>query len=252
MARNGNAYAVKQYNVNRADATDFVANVDTYMAPFISDVDRFAEDIMREVDTIAALREGDSVSHAQNCLVFAICSPQCKFAVNVRASQRMLGRLHEHYATVNDVYKVLTDDGTDSWVTSGNAARCLFASLDFLRHVTDEDMTKATLRTVRKLGKVKGLGEKTMSMALALYDATLNVYTLDVHMLRGIMRAMSKDEAGTMLAQDVAYRMIEDALCAWHLRTFAGWPIFVSQWALWNAWRDGSHESHLGIFGLGV
>jgi hypothetical protein len=213
-------------------------------------VERYGAEVLAEVEEFVTLRELDPVAHAQRCLIFAICSPQCRFDVNVRAAARFGARLHEDYADVDSVYRVLTDDGADSWVTAGMAARGLFASLQFIREITEGEMDKAAILALRKAGKVKGLGMKTASMALALYDATLPVYTLDVHMLRAICTFADCPDllAGSMTITDAAYPVLEAALVALHEEECPGLPVFVSQWAIWDNWGFGRFTSHREIF----
>lgn len=218
-------------------------------------VERYGDEILAEMELMSELRSADAQSYAQRCLLFAICSPQCDFDVNVRVANRAFDGLYNEFTCVEDVYQCITDGGRDNWFLSGGAARAIWHNLEWLRNVSDSDMDKASILALRKAGTLKGLGPKTTAMALALYDPESEVYTLDVHMLRGILRAIGWQHrlATAQEITDAAYPVLEQALIQLHREVFGGvLPIFVSQWALWSEWRTGSHIEHLPIFGLGV
>lgn len=247
MSRN---HEVKTYTVKMADVVAFIANIDDNMAPFVDSVKQYADDIMGEVEQFTELRNADAILHAQTCLAFAIISPQCRFEKNVRATARLVANIYESFATSEAIVSMLTDNGADNFLSAKPLSKRLMQSMAFFRAIDDESMTLEALKMARKAGSVVGLGDKTFRMALALYDATLPIYTLDVHMLRGIQNTYGGTVAGSMSIQGKAYDALEAAMVAWHERNFPELPVFVSQWALWNAWGFGEHVSHLGIFGL--
>ena len=243
-------FNVASHTITLAEVDRILSHVNDSTDSLIAEIMSTSQNVMHEITIFNDARMGDNVLHAQQCLIFAICSPQCKFDKNVRAANRMVVSLAKDFDSIDSVYQTLTANGTDSWVTAGMSARAIFASLNFLRNVTDDDMSKSVLRAMRKVGQVKGLGEKTMAMALALYDANNPVFTLDVHMLRGLQSLSHGIIAGSMTINDNAYRALEDGMVAWHNVNMANYPIFLSQWALWNSFGfDGKHVSHLGILG---
>lgn len=214
-------------------------------------VEKYRDSISGELALMGELRAADEQAYAQQCLLFAICSPQLDFDVNVRVARRAYAGLHRDFTSVEDVYQWITADSSDSWFLAGAAARAIWHNLNWLRNVSDSDMNKGSILALRKAGKLKGLGPKTAAMALALYDARSEVYTLDVHMLRGILTAAGLTDrlATGQEITDAAYPIVEAAMIALHRETFGDEvPVFVSQWALWNEWRSGSHIDHWAIF----
>ena len=243
-------FDVADHNPKMADAVEFIRDVDAHMAPYVPIVEQYADGVLAECEEFVALREADPKRHAQNCVLFAMLSPQCKFANNVRMTARVMTALDSDLRTAEDVAAVLSDNGADNSLTVKPASKRIFASLAWLRALDAEDMSLDALQEARKCGAVKGLGDKTMRMALALYDCTLPVYTLDVWMLRGIQGSWGGTVAASMTTDGAAYAAFEAALVAWHQRTFPHLPVFVSQWSLWNEWGFGHHVCHRGIFGL--
>jgi hypothetical protein len=164
----------------------------------------------------------------------------------------MFGALNREFDTIDSVYQALTNNGSDSTFTSGMAARGIFKSLDVLRNADAQMMNKQSLTTLKKLGRVGGLGDKTMSMAIALFDSTNPVFTLDVHMLRGLQRLHNGQVAGSMTIGSKDYVNLENWLVATLTNLFPNVDIFTIQWALWNRWGFGVHKCHTAIFGHGV
>ena len=205
--------------------------------------------IESELDIIAELRDSDSDRHATLCLLFAMISPQCPFDVNVRQTYRMYEHLGGTFDNVNDVYQCLTDGGSDATFTSGMAARGIFASLDILRTASADIMSKSALQALRKVRAISGLGDKTMSMAVALFDSTANVFTLDVHMLRGLLRGIGVDITQGVVIGTRDYVNIENWAIDTLRKAFPQVDIFTTQWALWNMWGFDTHKCHTDIFG---
>jgi hypothetical protein len=251
MARNlTRGYERTAKIVGMADAVEFIRDIDAHLSDAVAYVHKFAPSVAAECEAFIGNRAADDKAHAQQAVIFAILSPQCKFAKNVRATERMMAGLYEHYADAEAVRAVLTDDDRDNFLTAKPASRKVYEALEWLRDLDGDDMTLDALYMARKVGKVKGLGDKTIRMALALYDPTMPIYTLDVHMLRGIQNAWGGEVAREMTVNKTAYHALEAAMVAWHERNFPHLPVFVSQWALWNEWGFGEHMSHLAIFGL--
>ena len=157
-----------------------------------------------------------------------------------------MDRLYDHFETVDDIYRLITDEGAKAWVTAGGAARGLFRSLETIRNIEPEDMTKDNLLALKKQGKLGNVGEKTASMAIALFNGDADVFTLDVHMLRLLQSFVGGTTATNMGINKVPYRMLEATLVEWAHQH--GYRPFVLQWAMWQI-RYGYFESHAGIFG---
>jgi hypothetical protein len=190
-------------------------------------------------------------------------SPQTKFAKNVRATVRMANSLYRDYEfepeiddaaierNIDKIYQVITNCGTDSWVTAGSGAKAVYRSLDYLRNVDVSDMSKPSLWALRKQNIIFGFSDKTISMAVALFDSTADIFTLDVHMLRGLLRTVGViDHTGGVHINHKEYEMIENGICALLATNYPTVEPFVIQWALWNLWGFDAHQSHTPIFGI--
>ena len=237
--------------IDARTAAAMVARMGTVLADELRAIARdTASPVHAEIDAIRALREVDPRLHAQTCVVFAIISPRTKFEKNVRATRRMMHAIDRDFSTVDDVYQCLTDGGKDSWFSAGGVSRSLFASLAWIRTLDIDDMNKPALLALNRAGTVKGLGRKTASMAVALFDASAPVITLDVHMLRGLLKCANMNAVGDLSINDSAYDVLEasvlnsidDLLNGAHI------DYFYFQWALWNRWGFGTHVTHLPIF----
>lgn len=245
-------YTSAMHTVKQDDAARIVLHLAEALKPYEADIHAYAKDILRELETMQAIKAHDETFYAQTCVVFAIISPQCWIDRNIRAAQRFMAHIDDDFQRVEDVFDVITDNGNDSWVTSGMAARSLFKSLDFIRTLESQDMHKEILMAYKKAKLVYGLGQKTASMACALFDATEEVYTLDVHMLRFLQKITGGIVAGRMGINDLPYRILEPTLVQWHKETFPQYPIFVSQWALWCVQQGVGFISHVDIFAKGT
>jgi hypothetical protein len=234
------------YTVKAEDAARILLVLNNHMERIKPEIDANVDAIAAEVAVMDALREQDAILHAQTSLVFAIISPQCWFGHNVAATRRIMDRLYDNFETVDDVYRILTNDGAMSWVTAGGAARGIFTSLDTIRNIEPEDMTKDNLLALKKQGKLRNVGEKTAAMAVALFNGDADVFTLDVHMLRMLQSFVGGITATSMTVNKVPYRMLEATLVEWARQN--GYRPFVLQWAMWQI-QHGYFESHLGIFG---
>ena len=85
-------------------------------------------------------------------------------------------------------------------------------------------------------------------MAVALYDPTARVMTLDTWMINGMLG--TANTGGAMneigyIASPPAYRILRDLLL--DIADSLDVLPFHLQWSLWNHWRGG-FESHLPIF----
>jgi hypothetical protein len=251
MARN--VYANKSTRINVKQSVHLIAGLlegSEIRNQMLQAVDLYGDDILAELETFDTLRDGDAQYHAQRCVIFAIISPQCDFDLNCRAAVRFHNALYSPLNSVNDVYRVLTNDGECSWFTAGMSARSLFHNLQWLRNLDESDMNKPAIMALGRAGVIKGLAHKTASMAVALFDGREEVYTLDIHMLRGICRCAGAAglEAGQMSITKAAHPGLEQTMVEIHAEILPEYPTFVSQWALWNLWRSDEHISHLPIF----
>ena len=211
-----------------------------------------ASTVLSELHAIAAYRDVDELLHAQTCIVFAMISPRTKFEKNVRATRRFMHAFDRTFNSVDDVYQCITDNGADSWFSAGNAARSLFASHAWLKTMTLDDMNKPALLALNRAGIIKGMARKTAAMAVALFDPYAPVFTLDTHMMRGMLIRAGMNPVGDLNINDSAYDVLEAAMIEIvnQCRPNVDTPMyFLFQWALWNRWGfQDTHVSHVAIF----
>jgi len=204
-----------------------------------------------EIVRMVELREDDPVGYAQRCLIFAITSPGCKFEDNVELVSRTMVRIEQGWypESRDSLYKKVF--AGLSGRSHGRGCANLYDSWDYIRSIGRSignepiDMSKDTLMSLRSHRTIMGIGQKTASMAAALWDAEAPVFTLDVHMLRGFATIAGFDPSGTYTITDKAYTMLELFLAEKSLRY--GSP-FEIQWTLWNMFGFGYHVTHLPIF----
>ena len=227
------------YNCTQSDVDNF--DVARFRDDITIALAEYGEAVDAELDRMQALRDEFPQQYAQACIAFAIMSPQCQFDVNVRGTRRFMDGLYRSIESVDDMYQLITNNGSDSWFTAGMSARSLYASLDAIRNI--DELTLDGIDTLRKIGAIRGLGSKTRAMALALYDRDYPVFTLDVHMLRG----MVADVDTGITITDKRYAQLADMAIS-VAREYGN--VFLVQWCLWNHYRNGAMQSHLGIFGV--
>jgi hypothetical protein len=217
----------------------FVARSDAITQELLESVALFGDVVSREVDAFATV---DDHTRAARALVFAILSPQAKFDQNVRAIDPVLAYLYAGGREWKDVQDILKRVGYA--MRSRQKCEFVVGAADFIVSACRATMTRENIL------KLRGYGMKASAMAMALYDATAPVMTLDTWMLNGLMgvRTTADKNETTLSAADACYRAVEQMLLA-ACETHNVKP-FVAQWAMWNLYRGGKHESHVRIFGL--
>lgn len=209
--------------------------------------------VKQEIAELDEYRKIDERKHARACLLFAILSPQLDFDKNVELAQKYTAALDD-IQTLDDVRNLMyatSRDGTrqvrvNLWQTK---VANIWASLNYIRSATAEDMTKAAILAARKRGDLFGMSHKTAALAAHLFDARSEAFTLDIWMLRLAMLAAGMNPAVQVSATDKGYETLERAWIAWARENFPDEPLFAIQWAAWNTAGFGKHVSHLGIFG---
>lgn len=221
---------VSEYKPWRGDVPDIDAG------RIVNDMDqalhRWAWYIWQELTTIQSLPDADRAYHA---LTFAIVSPRLQFDKNAAATP-MLVRAMRHHASVGEIESILRHYGVG---LAAQKAERLYGARAMLENFTPD---RALLLALR------GVGPKVSSMAIALYDDTLPVFTIDTHMLTGITR---QDVTSCSVARYM--RLERFMLDAMHdpRRTVAPFATpFAVQWALWCDYSGKGFTSHLPIFGL--
>jgi hypothetical protein len=207
------------------------------------DIAEYLPQVKAELKDLSALPEKYGNSWvATRALLFALSSPQNLFDNNVIAARRLHAGL-QGFETVEDVYQALAADRLGT-VTSGSVARSIFHSLDYIRNLSHFDAV--ALRRARDNGQLFGNGPKVTAMAAHLYSETDAVFTLDVHMLRGIVETVLGIR-DTWTIGTSAYKILEDALLGWARSRYSGETPFAVQWAMWSVFR-GQFDSHMAIF----
>lgn len=242
---------IESHNMTLTDTLAIVDNGHQLYRRIESQIRSYLPEVTAELRTIADCRESDPIRHAQECLVFAILSPGCKFDYNVLMVRRFMDAIDEgkSFPDCDSLYRTIAMGVSGRGV--GRNVRNLFHSLDAVLNITPDDMTKPGLLAWRKSRYVLGIGEKTAAMAVALYDEHSPVVTLDVHMLRWLAEECLHLTASRHTIADDAYRTVEAWFLQWVARYFDEYSPFAIQWAIWDA-RRGEHEAHAPIFGVDV
>lgn len=240
---------VKQHVLNVNDAAEIVNHGETLFDNVRIDAPIFFDSVNAEIELIMAERESDPIRHAQKCLVFAILSPGCRLPCNATMVRRFFTAIDSGkvFESCDDLYQTIATGIGGRGI--GRNIRNLHLSLDTILNLTPDDMVKPTLLAYRKARRIMGIGEKTAAMAVALFNPTADVFTLDVHMLRWITETIFGITAESHTIDDTAYRMLEPWFVNWVKHNFPGESPFTIQWSVWNV-RQGKHETHLPIFGL--
>lgn len=206
------------------------------------DMDTYVPMVRSEVAEIVKLGGLNKSWHATRALLFALASPQNRFECNVVVARK----LHERLSTldsVDTICKLLMEDKCGT-VSSGGVARAIFHSLDTIRNLSYYDA--AALRRYQKTGQIMGAGMKVTAMAAHLFNPNDQCFTLDTHMLRGIIDTVLGLQ-GTWTVSGTAYGIIEDALLGWARTRYSTETPFTIQWSLWCVFR-GTFDSHIAIF----
>lgn len=190
--------------------------------------------VAAEIATIVTL---DDHLRSTRAAAFAILSPQADFAPNVRAARVLPTLIAEDFPTETIVSAL---HGLGYCMTNASKVAQYRKSAHLL--------TQGLPLTFDMVRESMGFGHKTASMAVALYDATARVMTLDTWMLNGLLG--TANTGGHMnvvgyIAADAAYNQIRDLLL--DVADTLDVAPFHLQWSLWNHYRGG-FESHLPIF----
>lgn len=206
------------------------------------DLETYIPLVNAELAKIRALKSEDMKQHATRALLFAFASPQNRFDCNVIVARKLHERLFE-LDSVDTICKLLMEDKCGT-VTSGAVARAIFHSLEFIQNIAVFDV--ASLRRAQMNGTIMGAGMKVTAMAAHLFSETDACFTLDTHMLRGIVDTVLGIQ-GTWTIQGTAYSILESALLGWVASRFPHESNFCLQWAMWCVFR-GTFDSHIAIF----
>jgi endonuclease III len=229
---------VKTSSINGSTVALIKDHAPKIVAAMRESVTRHHDKIRAELDVIASL---SNVDRARFAIVFSIVSPQCLFEKNVAVTPPLLAAIMNHGAE-SDYRDILVANGIG---LQNDKARALFAAAPFIREMTPESVTRDLLM------KMRGISMKASAMTIALFDENAPIYTLDTHMLRGIMQVCGLHEKGTYTITTAAYRELESWLVDIAQKECAETSVFLTQWAMWNDFGfDGEHKVHTPIFGM--
>lgn len=220
------------------DAVRTIENYrDAIASAMVAATNNHAAAILQELD---AMSHVDSVSRARHALVFSIVSPRCPFSKNVAVTPVIVRMMIDGVRDASAFTSTLSAFGIGLQNAKGLS----------LAQVAEQiaTMDAATIDRTMLLA-MRGVSLKVSAMTLALFDAASDVYTLDVHMIRGIARLAGFAELPNTIT-DSAYIRLERFMIDLSRELFPQLPVFVTQWAMWNDFKSGQHESHAAIFGL--
>jgi hypothetical protein len=206
------------------------------------DMETYIPLVRDEIASLMLMRGKDTRRHAVRSLLFALASPQNRFDANVIVARKLHDRLSELEST-DQIVKLLMEDKLGT-VTSGAVGRAIFHNLDFIRNV--KSFSGKSLRDAQRNGTITGAGMKVTAMAAHLNDPWDDVFTLDTHMLRGIIDTVLGIR-DTWTIQGTAYGILETALLDWAKSRYPRELPFTIQWAMWAVFR-GTFDSHIAIF----
>lgn len=225
---------------NNTYAMSLIDNVDVMVNTIEHALSLHAENVKREVDTIAAFKAQSSDYYATFCAVKAILSAGMKLDANISAAHAIASAmmLDDTAMSWDDVDCIIRRAAPSCGsVSYGASVRAIAEQWNMLASLTAHDMTWNTLRNV------KGLAHKTTSWALALWNANNNVFTLDRWMLRGISGV---NDITTI--NDTEYDLLANIMLDIVNEYFPTYAPLVVQWSLWNEYRHaGQHASHIAI-----
>lgn len=185
------------------------------------------QSVAAELSAMARRSEHDRAAHA---LVFALVSPRLRFASNVAVTDPLLRAIRAHESD-----EVLIGIMRSHRVYLGMSHRAILRNRELILNANAAHMERSFL-----LSRY-GFGPKTSALALALWNPSNPVFTLDVWMLRGIFHTAG---IGTFTdnwsINTTMYRKIETLFI--FLADTLGVEPFLLQWSLWNVWRRNANK----------
>lgn len=218
---------------------DILDNREAITRDAIAAIAMHGDDVRAQLNAIGGLSHHVRASHA---LAFAILSPQADFNRNINAVPVLIDALQNH--ANNDVILYRLRECGYTMTNAGKVSQYL-ASRDLILDAAPSDMTYANVRSF------KGYGQKTASMAVALYDQHAPVITLDTWMLSGLLGVAAtgkRKNVNTYTAKGPAYEDIAEMLI--DIAAELEVTPFLLQWALWTYYRGTATDNHLPIFGI--
>ena len=204
--------------------------------------------IRAEHRAFEAAREADPDAWARLATIKAIMSSGAPLDPNIDVAKVLYEALISGWNPTHfEDVKALIAGRSYGTAAYGNNVRAIIASWEGLKTLRAEDMTWDGLTALVNAGVLFGLGMKTRSWALALYDSYSPVITLDRHMLRGFLRIAGVEVGpGDITISAARYAVLSEWLVA-NIADLMGGDIGLLQWALWNVFRGEGHSSHIAL-----
>lgn len=233
-------------NITKNDVNTIARYRDEIAGAMRNAVNLHRDAIMREIAAFDAQRNENATRWAQLTIIKSMLSPGAKLDANIALAKMLTDTMRngDILRTYDDAetYRAACKYGGRS--VGKNIVNSLIA-WNIVRNVTPDAMTWNTLATWNNGAALTGHAIKTRSWTLALYDARNRVYTLDVHMVRGLCKLAGIERDNIT---DAAYTMLAAFMLELHDEICPELPPLVSQWALWNEFRHaGKHASHIAL-----
>lgn len=184
------------------------------------------------------------IDFARRVVVMAILSAQVNFEENLYVMRQVMNHFDDLVDETDiESYLVAPYRGHGNMRKINGyrtKAKYLAEALPWLRTITPDDMT---LESVRSL---KGVGPKIAAFSMALWDASLPVFTIDAWMVRVSAVLSGQNPRINPTLSEHGYSLIEGDWLAWCRTWLPNLPPFLVQWTVWNG-CFGTHKSHLGI-----
>jgi hypothetical protein len=210
-------------------------------------VEIHADSVRSEVSGFDTLRDADANSWAKLTIIKAILSPGANLDKNITLAKVLHAKMLAGWVPLcyDDVEPIRAD--CKYGARSGANITHLVAAWQTIRTIDADSMNYEALTALNEANLLPGMGSKVRSWAIALYDADSEVCTLDVHMLRGMLRlAGMPHDADSYGAKGAAYEILAAMMVS--IAEELGVPPLVMQWAMWNEFRHaGTHASHAAL-----
>ena len=234
--------ASQTYTISADDSIQIIASLPAIRHAILHAMSLHGDAIMREIALFDNARRATPTRWAKLCMVKAIMSPGAKLSANIAASHV----LYSHVVTCSlnsfDQVRDLLTGTSYGCITYGHNVNTLLDKQSAIAAITPYDMTWDGISHVFK-------GFKTRSWALALYNAYNDVFTLDRHMLRGLLALASifptQEDVSICKSR---YLTLARFMLDLSEEMYPMYPPLCIQWALWNEFRHpGMHASHADL-----
>lgn len=231
-------------SISATSARNIAANLDWGKMAEIADAARdYLPDVGAEVCTLRQALRKNPDRMARRALLFAIATPK-------RDEQTSIGwalAAESHYGIIDA--EDLSRLRFTSLVTGNMRSAGLYLALE--KSIRDSQALFPTIAlqdvTPDNLTGIRGVSNKVARMASAVADPDGEFFTVDMWHARQLLWASGQDYLLEVSVSKPAYPILEELWMEYRRRFFADVPMWVCQWATWNA-AQGSHESHAALW----